>query len=236
MILADAFQIVDTKTGGFYQTGVEWIEDPNPSPYPPEAERGRNIGDVPATHSPSRWRSIAWFEDEQEKAGVWTEAQVDRFIGERRPPELAHLELLKVPAPACGCCGKRPPAVKLKALYGPRRHPAYRAWRCEKHEGRNPCIIPGCGKTWAVDEDGYEVSMICGTHWRMGPKPLRDRVAAIRKRANRLGWDDVLSGRHHRLWHRVVREIRRRLEPAAPGEVVRGDIREISAELERLGL
>lgn len=236
MIPADAYQVFHARAGFFWSTRHRWIEEPRPVPYAAAAERGRDIMDHPSGLSPSRWEVVGFWEGDQDKAGVWTEAQVDRFIGEARPPELAEIPMLKVPAPACGCCGKRPPAVDLVALHGPRRHPAHRTWRCSRHEGRIPCIIPGCGKTWAVDDEGYEVSMICGEHWRMGPKPLRDRVALIRKRAKRFGWDDVLSGRHHRLWHRIVREIRRRLEPVAAGEVVKGDAREIQAELERLGL
>jgi hypothetical protein len=240
MIPTDAFQIVNIQEGGFYATRLEWIEEPRPTPYAPDDER-QDIRDVPPGVSPSRWRVLGFFVDEQDLGGVWTEAQVDRFIGERRPPELAGWPLIKVRAPACGCCGRRPPKTAVKPIYPPNRHPAYRDWRCEKHEGRVPCVIAGCGKTWEAGANGYEVSTICGRHWRMAPKAMRDRIALIRKlikKAEARGKPvDSLWGRHHRMWERCVLEVRRRLEgPAAEDELIQGDAREIAAELERLGL
>ena len=106
---------------------------------------------------------------------------------------------------ACGCCGKGLPEVDCL------QRVAEDEWRCAKHIRRAPCCIEGCGRTFAIDEDGYHVVFMCGTHWRMGPKRMREATAAIRRRAKKAGWDDRLRERHHQMWHRTRRAIERTL-------------------------
>jgi hypothetical protein len=87
-------------------------------------------------------------------------------------------------------------------------------YRCEKHVGRNPCCIPGCGRTYAHrgDTDGrgaedYSWRLICGGHWRQAPKFMRDALSRVRRQAKRTGWTDRQHARHSRLWSRCVRAI-----------------------------
>ncbi len=88
-------------------------------------------------------------------------------------------------------------------------------YRCEKHVGRNPCCIVGCGRTFAHRTDdidgrgaeGYGWTLMCGRHWRQAPKYMRDAVARVRRDAKRQGWTDGNLGRHSRLWERCRRAI-----------------------------
>ena len=103
----------------------------------------------------------------------------------------------------CGCCGAGALNVNLHLVID---DPA--EYRCDKHLGRLPCCIEGCGRTFKLDPgDSYDMAMMCGRHWRMAPKVMRDRVARIRRRARREGWTDDLSARHYRLWHMCRRKV-----------------------------
>jgi hypothetical protein len=100
---------------------------------------------------------------------------------------------------ACGCCGE----IGLVGVADPL--PIIEVedgvFRCEKHVGRLPCCIEGCGRTFAMkDDDTYHHRMMCGLHWRSGPKHLRDRVAKLRRLAKRRGWSDRLLWLHGRAW------------------------------------
>jgi hypothetical protein len=80
--------------------------------------------------------------------------------------------------------------------------------RCEKHVGRQPCCIVGCGKTFAIRPgDDYEGEMMCGRHWRQAPKPMRDLERLIRQRAKRKGWNEKLVRQHYWIWQRARRAV-----------------------------
>lgn len=132
-------------------------------------------------------------------------------------------------APACGCCGvpiaaindlRSGTSVRVDNVHGVRlvagcaKDPRA-IWRCEKHVGRNPCCIAGCGRTFVhsqADKDGrgpedYNWTIICGRHWRLAPKRMRDAVSRVRRDARRQGWTERNHQRHHRLWSRCRRAI-----------------------------
>lgn len=52
---------------------------------------------------------------------------------------------------------------------------------------RNPCIYPGCRRTFKCEPGeppGFEV--VCGKHWKLVPKKLRDRHRALARRWRRV--------------------------------------------------
>lgn len=63
--------------------------------------------------------------------------------------------------------------------------------------GRLRCCVPGCGRTFKVD-DSDEV--ICGKHWRLADLKLRRLVTKVRRRAKRVGWSHQLQALDNRLW------------------------------------
>lgn len=131
----------------------------------------------------------------------------------------------------CGCCGAPLDAVvndlasgvarrvenfhRVRLVAGSAESPQTAVYRCERHVGRNPCCIPGCRRTYAhaqADKDGrgpedYSWRLICGSHWRMAPKFMRDAVSRVRRSARRHGWTDRHHRRHSRLWDRCRRAI-----------------------------
>jgi hypothetical protein len=221
MITADAFQIFDPVGRRFLQWEIVALR--------PGLE-------------PARW-GLSWYEDPQQ-AGAWKGAGVDTFIAERstRAPELEGITLEKVPAPACGCCGAMPRAIvegRYQLVLNLDWWRGRRIWRCEKHVGRAPCCIEGCGKTWALQpDDTYSTRFICGRHWREAPLWMRQRVTKIRKLARRRGWDDQICRLHSMAWDACYRAVIRRRsisadeilptsEPPPPA---------VLAELARMGL
>lgn len=64
--------------------------------------------------------------------------------------------------------------------------------------GRLRCLVPGCGRTYKRDGDEGEV--ICGRHWRLADRKLRQLVSRVRAKARRRGWSDSLLALDHRLW------------------------------------
>lgn len=107
-------------------------------------------------------------------------------------------------APQCRCCG----ATHSIRLVEDAENPIDRQWRCEKHLARLPCIIEGCGVTAAMKPDwGAGDDLICGKHWRMAPKFMRDAVARVRRKGKKFGWNGRLHRRYNRLWHRTVRAV-----------------------------
>lgn len=219
MITADAFQIRDRKTGRFLQRE---IVDGEPTP-------------------------VVWgwgFHRDPCTAGVWPCGHVDLFLGERLPPELqgSGFDLERVPAPSCGCCGKIERGVvgdRWQISLRQARIDGETYWRCEKHVGRNPCCIEGCGKTFAHKGDrDYDTTMMCGRCWRQAPKWMRDRASKIRRLAKRRGWTDQLCRIHDMAWQACRRWIER-ARNADPGEVVASAAPPpagMVAELQRLGL
>ncbi len=66
---------------------------------------------------------------------------------------------------------------------------------------RLPCIVPGCGRTFK--REGGESEVICAKHWRMAPKPDRDRwteLARLYRRRQTAG----IAAMCNRQWRRVV--------------------------------
>lgn len=206
MKTADAFQIRDRVTGRF----MNW--------------------EIVAPGGP-RWDNpVAWgyvWHDDPQRGGAWTGEHVDRFLANpanlRR--ELDGIDMEKVPAPACGCCGKMP-----REIIGDRYQLALDRtqlevggeiyWRCEKHVGRNPCCVEGCGKTYALKgEEDYSWRIMCGRCWRQAPKWMRDRVTKIRKLARRRGWTGRIRRLHDMAWEACFRAIRDR-RTADPGEAL----------------
>ncbi|MFL6864099.1 MAG: hypothetical protein ACJ8DZ_13980 [Allosphingosinicella sp.] len=94
------------------------------------------------------------------------------------------------------------------------------AYRCERHEGRNPCCIEGCRRSVAAPvEDGVphlaNDQAICGTHWRLYMPPrslIRRAYHAHFRRAKRLGWTHRSVAKFERFWDALVRTARRRSE------------------------
>lgn len=205
MIVRDTFQIQDVESGLFYKNGYRGM--------------GRGYDLVPY-----------WVRD-QFDAGQWGAVYIDRWMSEHGkngqavhgysiiaalPPDNVERKLRRVPAPHCGCCGKNRYEAKLKLVAGISGDPdtGNHQWRCEKHIGRNPCCIEGCGKTFALqpDKDGrgaedYSWRIMCGKCWRQAPKWMRDRVAKIRRLARRRGWTDRIQRLHGMAWEACYRAI-----------------------------
>jgi hypothetical protein len=122
------------------------------------------------------------------------------------------------PAPVCACCGKHALKTTLKEVSsGPPRQ-----WRCDRHVGRNPCLIEGCGRTSAGKRPQLG-TYICGTHWKLVPRKMKlvySRIWRLQKKSG--GWTDQLVVRYWRTWERIARAAVR----AGRGEVDL-DIREI---------
>ena len=66
--------------------------------------------------------------------------------------------------------------------------------------GRLRCSVPGCGRTFKVEEGVDEV--VCGKHWRLADLRLRRLVTKVRRKARKLGWSDALLRLDHKLWNR----------------------------------
>lgn len=165
-----------------------------------------------AGEKPRPATKLVIFEDDPIKADMWGRNGVEARLADERYP-MQRDRLVIVPAPQCGCCGHTEctwtdPAERQLRMVAGNWHPNSQVWRCEKHVGRNPCCIDGCGKTFAHRKDeGYYGTVICTVHWRQAPKYMRDAVARIRKLAKRRGWTESLCQRHDRLWNRTYRAI-----------------------------
>lgn len=161
-------------------------------------------------------------------AGCWPIAEAEQLtVGRRRPPGLARHVIATEQARLCGCCGRHSYETPLE-LVADHRLPEARIWRCEKHVGRLPCRIDGCGKTFALDPgEGYHFWIICSTHWRLAPRYMRDACTKISRRARRRGWDGRLRRVHAKLQERTFQAAQRRFN----GEI--GESLDL-AEIERL--
>lgn len=68
-------------------------------------------------------------------------------------------------------------------------------------KGRQRCCVVGCRRTFK--DEGYS-AQICGAHWRMGSKAMRDECRVIEKAAKRSGWTNERLDRHHALFAAIV--------------------------------
>ena len=67
--------------------------------------------------------------------------------------------------------------------------------------GRLRCVVPGCGRTHRCGQEIEET--ICGKHWRLADRRLRQLVTRVRAKARRRGgWSPQLLALDDRLWQR----------------------------------
>lgn len=109
-----------------------------------------------------------------------------------------------VPAKACQVCG-----TSTSAMTDHRR--------CEKHQGRNPCIIEGCKRTAAAPDSGQLScdDVICGEHWRRYVPPrsrMRKLYHSHFRRGKREGWTMRRNRQFQRFWNFLVATVRKRHE------------------------
>lgn len=117
-----------------------------------------------------------------------------------------YFELGGQQVPRCLCCGNLLPQGPLQLVA--RWPDGAGEFRCDKHLKRLPCLIRGCGRTFAFQPgDDYSVRVVCGRHWRQAPAYMRAAVSRVRAIGRKRGWTEALAGRHHRLWLRTVRAI-----------------------------
>lgn len=153
------------------------------------------------------WDVESWaIMDDPRDGGFFERLDAAAFMERRSAPiEWEHFEL--VDAIACGCCG-RWSSYGGHPMNNDFREVAPDRWRCEKHVNRLPCIVDGCGKTFAMQpDDTYYTRTVCGKHWRLAPLRMRRHVTSIRKKARRIGWTDRLLRLHNLAWERAVRTI-----------------------------
>lgn len=74
---------------------------------------------------------------------------------------------------------------------------------------RIPCLVPGCRRTAPRKKFPDAVELICGKHFRMLPKAVRDRRRDLKRRARRLERymdREVAKGRMTEGGRRVLQE------------------------------
>lgn len=106
--------------------------------------------------------------------------------------------------PTCGCCGTED---GVTGIHVGRISEVPDAYRCGKHEDRNPCLVDGCGRTFANDGN-YRIEFVCGKHFRLAPVAVRRGIKNIERLAKKHGWKLILQKRHEQLWARAVRGIK----------------------------
>lgn len=148
--------------------------------------------------------------DDWRAAGFFEAEDGEHFAAQREAP-IAWDEFTLVPATACGCCGQFSADKRGGPWTTTFKEVEREIWRCEKHVGRLPCCIEGCGRTFAMKpDDSYRGTVMCGAHWRQAPKYMRDAVARLTRRIRKPKRTDNLDhlyARHHRLWMRCRRAI-----------------------------
>lgn len=63
--------------------------------------------------------------------------------------------------------------------------------------GRRRCVVPGCGRTFQARGE-----VICGKHWRLADRRLRQLVNKVRAKGRRRGWPGWLLDLDERLWQK----------------------------------
>jgi len=108
-------------------------------------------------------------------------------------------------SPACHICDRRIPAVDYVQRVGVDAA-GEPVWACHAHIGRCGCIVPLCRRSFKLERGAsWDVKVMCGRHWRMAPKRMRDATARARRRALRSGWAPRESAAFVRLWMRTAR-------------------------------
>lgn len=146
-------------------------------------------------------------------AGVWPWARVREIVKGLEGPFVdgQKLQVGLESAKVCPCCGKHSYQEPLTLVLH-HENDLRRQYRCEKHVGRLPCLIAGCGRTFKLTgDDCYQVRVICGRHWRLAPRYMRDRVRSLRKKAERLNWPVRLQRLYSQAFELTVRAAERRL-------------------------
>lgn len=255
MIHVDAFEVQDVATGRFFV--MQYLREPGPSRYGPDWIEDINRLD--------QWHKEAEIDRFLEHAcrgqpdperilwavripAIFSYFYGGNYMGRWTPAEgaeITEMVVRKVRRPCCECCGANPHGRDR-----PRRglqQVADGTWRCEKHVGRNPCAIEGCGKTRASKHPASD-SHLCGPHWKMAPHPLKlvyRRLWRLAKRnvrrriGDEQGWTENLSSRYWRNWYRLVEGARLAVNPPAiEAEVVSSGPppAALLKELERIGL
>lgn len=196
MIVADQWHVICTGRPHGWQKDLDWLLDREGMGWLPQN------GVYPGSRYPPGAWPLA-----HAKVLLSAKRGFEPLIGDRRLK--ARLER----ACCCQCCGKNSYQERITLALG-HTDPSRRLWRCERHWGRLPCIIEGCGRTYAIDgptgsnSHKYRSIIMCGKHWRQAPKYMRDTEARVRRIAKKRGWTDDLLIRHHRIWERCHRAIR----------------------------
>jgi len=124
----------------------------------------------------------------------------------------------------CECCGE--PAVSWPEAARDDRN----GGRCERHRGRNPCVIEGCKRTTEAPEGRLStLQWFCGEHWRRfcPPRSRRRRAYhAFFRLAKRHGWTYRLNSQYWRFWYSLVAVARAEADPER-------QIQRMSTDLER---
>jgi hypothetical protein len=260
VIHVDAFVIQDVATGRFltlaYRGGAgpsrywpTWVEDMNDASlsfYGVETSEARVdslLEDFDGNPDPGR---TLWSVRIPVSVSHEWSAEHDMRRWRAADPIFYEMIVRKARRPCCECCGGNPWG------YGPRRRWVKiqevddGTWRCEKHLGRNPCAIEGCGKTRANRRPSSD-DHLCGAHWKFTPqvrKLIYRKLWRLAKKnarkgiGDRQGFTPELNARYWRNWHRLIQETRLAVHPPAleiqpssgppPAALL--------AELERIGL
>lgn len=134
------------------------------------------------------------------KAGVWSRKEAGRLALTAEWPYGTRTAIVRR-ARVCACCGKHSYQAEIKEVdAGPPRQ-----YRCDRHLGRNPCLVPGCGRTTEGKRPRLN-SYICGPHWKLVPrrqKTVYNRIWRLQRKSG--GWTDTLLARYWRIWPAIAR-------------------------------
>lgn len=73
-------------------------------------------------------------------------------------------------------------------------------------ERRICCEVPGCGRTASEREYGEGCEIICGKHYRLADKSLRQLLTKIRQRTTRYGQTEARYLADNAIWKRIRRQ------------------------------